>query len=236
MRFISWEEMCNFFSGKRVALVGSGPSSTLNPVGLVDSYDLVVRIQNYKLVNDALSGGTGLRTDVHYSFYGKSMRIGQKSLKEHGVRLCISSRPCKNGLIKSSWHVSHGLANMINFEWIYEYRRHFWFCDTYVPDSSEFLTQFNLLGRHIPSTGFSAIWTLMQLPIRELFLTGFDFFSSRLHNVNEKWVGNDPKDPIGHDYARELSWLRDTMLVKRFVRPDAVLLQLLVDSHDRRVV
>ena len=42
---------------------------------------------------------------------------------------------------------------------------------------------------------------------RSVYLTGFDFFTSGVHNVNEKWKPGDPTDPIGHRPEMELAWL-----------------------------
>jgi hypothetical protein len=40
-----------------------------------------------------------------------------------------------------------------------------------------------------------------------VYLTGFDFFSSCVHNVNEAWRPGNPDDPIGHAPERERAWL-----------------------------
>ncbi len=72
----------------------------------------------------------------------------------------------------------------------------------------EFLASFELLGRHIPSTGFSALLLVMGCAPASVYLTGFDFFASRVHNVDEPWRPGNPDDPIGHAPERERAWLR----------------------------
>jgi hypothetical protein len=98
--------------------------------------------------------------------------------------------------------------NGVDFRYIYRDRRDWWFCPTYVPETEEFLASFSLLQKHIPSTGFSAIWTIWRAKPKSIYLTGFDFFSSRVHNVNEPWRPGSPDDPIGHAPERERRWLR----------------------------
>jgi hypothetical protein len=41
-----------------------------------------------------------------------------------------------------------------------------------------------------------------------MYITGFDFFQSKVHNVNERWRRNNPSDPIGHRPEMEFEWLR----------------------------
>jgi hypothetical protein len=48
MLFSDHAPLREFFSGKRVAIVGSGPGCLDNDPGFVDSHDVVVRVNNYK--------------------------------------------------------------------------------------------------------------------------------------------------------------------------------------------
>jgi len=40
-----------------------------------------------------------------------------------------------------------------------------------------------------------------------VYLTGFDFFTSGKHNVNEPWRPGQPDDPICHRPDLEAAWL-----------------------------
>jgi hypothetical protein len=95
----------------------------------------------------------------------------------------------------------------VDFRYIYELRKDWWFCPTFVPPLDEFMTVFNMLGQHIPSTGFSALLAVLEHAPASVYLTGFDFFASRIHNVNEPWRPGNPDDPIGHAPERERAWL-----------------------------
>lgn len=203
MRFVSFAEVAEYFRGKTVAIVGSAPSVLDNAPGFVDSHDVVVRANNYRTSEQA-----GFRCDAHYSFYGTSIRKTATELQNDGVRLlmckCPNAKP-----IECDWHERHKKQLGIDFRYIYEMRKDFWFCDTFVPTVEHFLRGFELLGRHIPTTGFSAILDVLACEPRSVYLTGFDGFASGLHNVNEPWRAGDPADPIGHRPGLEFAWLRD---------------------------
>lgn len=203
MRFVQWSEVVEQFRGKSVAIVGSGPSCLDNRPGAVDAHDMVVRVNSYRPGNEQ-----GWRTDVHYSFYGHSIKKSAAQLEGDGVKLCMCKCPNSKPL-KSAWHERMGRTNGIDFRYIYEARERFWFCDTYVPDDERFLEKVALLDGHIPTTGFAAILDVLACEPSEIFLTGFDFFTSGQHNVDEKWKPGHPADPIGHLPQLEAEWLKE---------------------------
>ena len=205
MRFVSRDDVSAVLAGRRVALVGSGPGVLENPRGLIDSYDVVMRVNNYKL-----APATGARTDVFFSFFGESIRKTARELKRDGVKLCMCKCPDSKP-IESKWHADRNKPRGVDFRYIYQGRADWWFCDTYVPTEAEFLEHFDLLGGHVPTTGFSALLTLLSFEPLSVYMTGFDFFSSGLHNVNERWKPGAPRDPIGHVPKGEAKWLADNM-------------------------
>ena len=150
-------------------------------------------------------GGTGFRTDIHYSFYGTSIRKTQAELLGEGVKACWARLPDAQ-FMESPWHRRHGKMAGVDFQYVYRNRDSWWFCPTYVSTLEEFLDKFELLGRHVPTTGFSAVLDVLSCKPRNLFLTGFDFFQSRVHNVNERWKEGHPGDPIKHVPEVERAW------------------------------
>ena len=192
MKFLTYAEVKPFFAGKSVAVVGSGPGVLENAPGFVDSHDVVVRVNNYKTGPQA-----GFRTDVHYSFFGGSIRVTADQLRGAKVKLCMCKCP-NSQPIESQWHRDNQAMNGVDFTYIYRARQGWWPSDTFVPDEEHFLRSFELLGRHIPTTGFAAILDVIGCEPASLYLTGFDFFSSGLHNVDEKWRPGNTADPIGH--------------------------------------
>jgi hypothetical protein len=225
MRFCDRQVVRRALNGKRVALVGSGPGVLENKPGFVDSHDVVVRANNYKT-----GPAQGFRCDVFYSFFGSSIKKTALQLKRDGVRLCICK--CPNAkFLESEWHVKHGKANGVDFRYIYELRKTFWFCDTYVPDLSQFLHWFWLLDDHVPTTGFAALLEILLHEPASVYMTGFDFFASGVHNVNERWRPGDPSDPIGHSPKRERRWLQANM-GKYPIQFDPSLKQILMEPAE----
>ena len=188
--------------GKSVAIVGSGPSSLENAIGFVDSHQVVVRANNYKT-----GPRQGFKTHVFYSFFGRSIKKKKFELQRDGVKLCMCK--CPNAkFIESDWHDRNGKYNGVDFRYIYALRKGFWFCNTYVPTVDEFMRGFNLLNQHVPTTGFSALLDVLSYKPRSVYMTGFDFFRSGIHNVNEPWKKINNDDPIGHVPELELQWLK----------------------------
>lgn len=200
-RFVSFDAVCERIGGKRVAIVGSAPSVLENAPGFVDSHDVVVRVNNYKTGSHC-----GYRTDVYYSYFGGAIKKRAEDLARDGVTLCMCK--CPDGKpIESPWHERNGKVNGIDFRWIYTMRRDWWFCPVWIPTVATFREKFDLLDGHVPTTGFAAILDVLACHPASLFLTGFDFFTSGVHNVNEKHRPGDPTDPIQHRPDLELDWL-----------------------------
>lgn len=193
-----------FLKGNRVAIVGSGPGVLDNKPGFIDGHEVVVRVNNYQIRAPA----TGRRTDIFYSFFGNSIRKTVAELKRDGVFLCMSKCPDAK-VMESQWHARNGRDHGVDFRTIYEQRRAWWFCPTYVPAVQGFMHHFDMLGGHVPTTGFAAILDVLSFKPESVYLTGFDFFSSGIHNVDEKWRAGLPDDPIGHVPDRERAWLNE---------------------------
>lgn len=188
-----------------MAIVGSGPGVLGNAPGCVDGHDVVVRVNNYKL-----SEAAGRRCDVFYSFFGTSIRKSAEELRRDGVTLCMSKCPDAH-VVESEWHRRNDKMIGVDFRPHYERRKNWWFCDTYVPTVDEFMVAFDLLGRHMPTSGFSAIHDVLSFSPRSVYLTGFDFFRSGVHNVDEPHRVKNLDDPFRHEPERELRWLVDSI-------------------------
>jgi hypothetical protein len=191
--------------GKRIALVGSGPGVLDNAPGFIDSHDVVARVSNYKLMGEV----TGTRTDVFCSFFGTSIKKTAGELRRDGVYLCLCKCPNSQPL-ESEWHRRNNKMIGIDYRYIYRNRLAWWFCPTFVPTDAEFLNHFEICQKHQPTTGFDALLTILECEPASVYLTGFDFFESGLHNVNEQWEGlnKNQDDPIRHRPDLEKAWLK----------------------------
>lgn len=191
--FLTWQDVLEFFDGKTVTIVGSAPSCLNNKGDRIDNHDIVVRVNNYKIIPSK----TGQRTDVHYSFYGNSIKTKSDALLNDGIKMHMCKCPDAK-FIESEWHTQRNAEHGVNFRWIYAQRAGWWVAPVYAPDLERFMEYFLLLNSHIPSTGFQCILEVLKTNARSIYITGFDFFSSGLHNVNEPWRPGRPDDPIGH--------------------------------------
>ncbi len=205
MTFCDREHVRKMIEGKTVALVGSGPGVLRNPDGFIDSRQVVIRVNNYKV-----SAAAGIRTDVFYSFFGVSVRKTRDELIRDGVKLCMAKCPDAK-FIESEWHSSNGKTRGVDFRAIYRERENWWFCDTYVPPVEDFIAHFEMLGGHVPTTGFAALLDVLRFNPANVYMTGFDFFQSEVHNVNEPWRQMNNTDPIGHVPDVERQWLADNL-------------------------
>jgi len=202
--FVDKAHVAQIFEGKAVALVGSAPSVLKNKAGFIDSHDVVVRVNNYKIVMPS----TGKRTDVHYSFYGHSIKKKKEDLISDGVYLCMCKCP-NSKPITSTWHELHRKQSGIDFTYIYRHRASFWFTETYVPTDEEFRHHFNILNKHMPTTGFSALLDILSYNPKSVYMTGYDFFTSGVHNVDEVWSKTNMNDPIRHMPHLESKWVSE---------------------------
>ena len=228
MKFVSLDIPRARLEGRRVVIVGSGPGVLDNDDGFIDGHDVVIRVNNYRLSSEA-----GFRCDIFYSFFGNSIRKTRDELAHDGVTLCICKCPNAHA-IQSEWHRRHGLMAGVDFRWIYAKRAGWWFCDTYLPEPAEFMAVFEMLGGHVPTTGFSAIQFVLGCKPAALHLTGFDFFRSGIHNVTEHWGEKNVGDPIGHVPEVELQWLRDHMFEHPITCDPRLMRALARRKHERR--
>ncbi len=78
----------------------------------------------------------------------------------------------------------------------------------------------------MPTSGFAAIFEVLQARPNQVFLTGFDFFQSKIHNVNEPWREKNLDDPIRHRPDLELAWVKQA-LVRHQIMTDVALMDAL---------
>lgn len=220
LRNVDLKYIQDFFRGKSVALIGSAPSCLENIGTKIDGHDIVVRVNNYKV--RGIAARVGQRCDVFYSFFGSSIRKTRQELKADGVRLLMCKCPDAECHI-TEWHRAKGKENGGDFRWIYRMRSGFWFCETYVPTRERYMTFFERLGKHVPTTGFAAFLEIAETECRSLYVTGFDFFSSGRHNVNEPWREKNTDDPVRHLPAEEAKIMREMVAKDKRITVDKAL-------------
>ena len=232
--FVDKKFVLNYFKNKRVVVFGSAPSCLQNDGKEIDKYDLIVRVNNYKI--KGFEAHTGSRTDVHYSFYGSSIKKTKEDLISDGVKLCMTK--CPNAVCHmTEWHIKkNNHPYGCDFRYINKKRENWWFCDTYVPTKEDYIRGFDLMGQHVPTCGFACILDLIDCKPKELYITGFTFMKCEKcgkrgwdckceapkvgHNVNEKWRRKNPDDPIKHEPQREYELLIEFAKKHNFIKLD----------------
>lgn len=217
------------FEGKRVVILGSAPSVKLNKGKNIDKYDVIVRINNYDL--EKYKDFIGTRTDVHYAFYGNSIRKKKEELLKEGVYLCMCK--CPNAkVLDHDKMVDFDPQNFGgDFRYIYKIREKFWFCKTYVPRKEILMEQMERLSGHMPTTGFAAVLTILDFHPKELYVTGFDGFTSKLHNIDQAWRDKSNRiDPVAHDPMREMRLFKKLARQYDFIKMDKELETMVLDK------
>lgn len=167
------EKYKTYLDGKSVALVG--PASYLTDIYLgkvIDSYDVVVRINRGVELIDKYSDHIGTRTEILYNCLIEHPDNGGKIdvafLKDNGVEW-ISTIP---GSEADGTCKSNKLHNMVKMRTVFKTKLNFKF---HVMD----FMNYGALNKKVESranTGFAAIFDLLDHGVGTLFITGFSFY------------------------------------------------------------
>jgi len=177
------EQLENFIKNKRLLVVGGAPSASKKSKDWYDTFDVIVRCNNYKKINND-------RTDVFYSYFGRNIKKTKEELLKDGVKFLINKCPNAN--------MTKVLTNCDiqdkDYRWIYDLRKDWWFCPLISLTEQNLIRQIGFLDGYMPTVGFSAI--LFFSKYTKLDIIGFDCFESGIHNLNEKWdnSGNHNQD------------------------------------------
>ncbi len=215
-KMMSKEEVRDIFKGKRVVILGSAPSVLENKRSEIDSYDVIVRMNNYDLSKYA--DRIGSRTDVYFFFGGTSVRKTWESLRDDGAKYLYSRLPYCDFRNHNAGKIQLGISgNWMSFfqkEW-------FWTrLPTYIVSRDDFIRNFKILNR-ILTTGMSAVVDIARYAPKELYVTGFDFFDSGIHEIDVPWK----QGCGGHDVGRERYLMRWIALENPNIRMDVRLRQ-----------
>ena len=179
-------DILELIKDKNILIVGGSSSASKKSEEWYNSFDVIVRCNNYKKANNS-------RTDIFYSYFGKNIKKTPEELKQDGVKLLISR--CPNA--DMSEQLSSNKIDMVDYRWIYKLRKDWWFCDLYIMTVDEMLEQINSVGTHMPTTGLSAILFFVKRQCN-VEIIGFDCFDTNIHNLNEIWDNSG-----NHNLSRE---------------------------------
>lgn len=176
----------NFLKGKRVALVGpSNSTEGTNQHDLIESYDIVIRLNDGYVLPKMYSEDIGERTDILYTstrkniYFGKEEIYDEKTGKFKNKILRKFNRQFKwISIASASTHKSHALSIR---DIPKKFRPAVYFVEESVYQKAKKgawrLRKRN--GKQVSrkiTTGFVAICDLLQYEIEELYITGLTFY------------------------------------------------------------
>jgi hypothetical protein len=205
-----------YVSGKRVCIIGASDSLTKQKqADLINSYDVVCRVNWGYPIADELVEYTGKRCDVLYHL----MKIGIASDKDFmrravadGVKWIVSALPEDNPA----------------------YKRFHSLCGDIVPHraiSKEMRVKLRDAIGGSPNTGQIAIRDLLSFNIKELYITGFDFYTGLYHaNYGPHAPDASKKRPMQHDQVKQFRLFIDLCQKDKRITYDDTL-RVLVDAR-----
>lgn len=209
----------NFLYNKRIALVGPS-SNTLNTNqgDLIDSYDLVIRLNKTFEIPENIQKDVGKRIDVLYnsmntSDYPKQNDLTKQRLDNLRINNCkyISCPypfiyPFENDILKFLDNNQNKIPyHIINLN-LYKY----------------LVSSIN--GR--PYTGTCAIMDLISFPIKELYITGIDCYINKYYNEYRK-ISNSILDNLRnnhiHNNYSQLMFIKKLAYINKKIKLDKFL-------------
>lgn len=176
-------KLWNYIKHKSILIVGGSPSASKKNKAWYDTFDVIVRLNNYKKINSN-------RTDIYFSYFGRNIKKNPDELKNEGVKFLINK--CPNA--DMTYCLKKYNIDMTDYRWIYNLRKDWWFCPVISLSEKELLNQINILDGIMPTVGFSSIMFFLNYA-NFITIIGFDCFKSGIHNLNEKWDGSGNHNP-----------------------------------------
>ena len=173
----------SYISGKTVAIVG--PASSIintNNGKLIDSFDIVIRLNKALPLSKKIIKDTGIKTDIIYNSLNTESHPGQNNLdtrlyKKYGVKFVCCPYPF-SGVFKQD------ILNYINM---------YKFDIPFRPVNKRKYSIFNNQLKTRPYTGTSAIMDILSYPIKLLYITGIDFYNTPYYSQYRRIRKSDLK-------------------------------------------
>lgn len=155
------------FKDKRVAVIGAAESAFRKENGkYIDSFDIVIRINKaiftWKPCQEQF---IGRKTDVVFHSFYENKHTGGGPIdldlfKSFGVKYLVNPH-----------HSPKGYLSHLNY-----YKRKQESVETHMLSRPMYKKMTDDFGRWIPTVGFAALYSVLNSPCKEVFITGFTFF------------------------------------------------------------
>lgn len=213
-----------YLNNKTIVLVGPAKSILNHEYGeIIDNFDLIVRLNKSLPIQNKYKKYVGSRTDILYNSlnitdYPGENNININFLLNNDIKFICSSYP----LIQPFEN------DIFNFIKQSQYKLPFKFF-------SEKLHNYNCkLLKTRPFTGINAITDLLQYNIKQLFITGIDFYNSnycRNSIRKNKKILEKTKNNIIHNSDIQKKYLKYLSLIDDRIIIDQVLDNILYDNY-----
>ncbi|WP_439412924.1 glycosyltransferase family 29 protein [Enterobacter ludwigii] len=191
----------HYFSGKRVAVVGNGPSELGAGRGReIDGYDIVVRFNNYD--TRGFEGDYGVKTDVWVRGGGGDV-IDREDISRYDLVIWepdYEHHPVDcNHLDVLQRHIQSNSSKCCYFDF----------------ENHHSLRERS--GIAFPSTGLIAVWVISRIVgVENIGLYGFSFKEENARNINEHYFGDrtvaeSRERAKTHDMQAESAFLHELM-------------------------
>lgn len=221
------QKYSEFLKGKKVALIGpSKYTKNTNQRELIDSYDIVVRMNLGYKFPDKIKKDIGTRTDVLYcsfsNYFFKRKLITKKNFgilkNKHGIKWMVGT--------------GHHRGNMIKLKKIN-------IGDYHIPitivDRNDFKYVASKMKNKITS-GIITIFDLLKHDIKELYISGFTFYNITFPKKDRKkyYYSQYMPDyrykiltPFLHDNKGELKYFKQLYKKDKRIKCDNILKEIL---------
>lgn len=222
----------NLIKNKRIVIVG--PADYVNNGKLIDSYDIVIRInRGHRMTKNTKKYGS--RTDILYHCVNQGFEYGGKLLNDDiknikHIRFCYPI--IFNNEDNSFYHrASYFDYINLNLENINK-------SDKYSIISKKKYLDFENKLKTRPNSGTLAIWDLLHYEIKELYITGFTLFKTNYDKLyrdkvfgKSKNTGQSALDEMKkygtHDQDKIKSYYKEKLLNNNKIKLDKIFIDIL---------
>lgn len=209
-----------YLEGKRVAIVGPALSiKNTNQKDLIESYDIVVRINKSYPVPDMLKPDIGERTDILYNCLNPCPESGgklhMKGLKRDVKWVCCPYPPIEPFDKNIEDFNKRNLKHKIDFNHI----------------DVNIYNKLSEMMESRPNSGTAAMVDLLSYDITELYITGFTFFKGGYYKeyrtYNEEEVMERMKKAGHHNQEKQFEVMKQILENDDRVKTDNALKEIL---------
>ena len=183
----------DFVKNKTAIIVGPSASLKGSNMGeFIDSFNVVVRLNNYFKIDEKDEKDIGKRTDILYHCFGLGDNKDKADPNEwKEIKYIIFCNKPENQKLKLKKFLEK--FNYYNF---------------YIQEES-FLNKIQMKTNLHLHTGVTSIFHLLSLPFKEVHALGFSFYRDTYIGIKEEWSKEKSikhSKNVGHDIEKELKF------------------------------